>query len=124
MVKLLVFGRRTVPVGGAHSAGGVAGSTPSSRRAEGEFRRDRERAGRGECRRSRTGAAQGSDSEPKRRTGERDQRRGLTRPGPRRPHWTSADGKKGEGLRIWRRAASPSAVRAHGYLALVMPVPH
>src|SRR5262249_44823116 len=40
----------------------------------------------GEIRRRRTGAAQVSLGEPKRRTGERDQRRGLTPTGPHRPH--------------------------------------
>ena len=54
--------------------GGVAGSTPVSRRAGGEFR-PRAAASRvgAKCRRSRAGAAQVSVSEPKRRTGERDE---------------------------------------------------
>src|SRR6476646_9028519 len=78
MLVHLVFERWSAPVGVLGGrAGGVAGSTPLSRRAGGEFRRERQRAGLGEIRRSRTGAAQVSVSEPQ---------RGVTPTGPRRPH--------------------------------------
>jgi hypothetical protein len=82
----------------------VAGSTPLSRRAGGEFR-PLAPASLGWCeiRRSRTGAAQGSASSPERRTGEPDQRRGLTPTGPRRSHWAHADGKKVRGYGLQRR---------------------
>jgi hypothetical protein len=59
----------------------------------------------GEIRRSRAGAAQVSVSEPQRRTGVRDQRRGLTPTGPGRSRWAGADGKLVSGSGGRRQAA-------------------
>jgi hypothetical protein len=69
----------------------------------------------GEIRRSRAGAAQVSVDSPQRRTGERDQRRGLTPTGLGRSGWAGADGKSGEGLRIRWSLANLGNSSARGY---------